>query len=198
MRIHGISSRTPGLSRLRIGPPENSKEWTTSATWNLRTIYLICLTVCTVLSLLFAFAWFYNPQPESLWLVFAQPVVLGADAVQHLDDRALDFSQLLGYCRPRQSTDIHQLLPTPSAFLRCVLARLRLPRVERLAVLPFPPLLILLLPHDQMAKASLVWLVMFGICALVILLFPLRAMQTRTHAHHLQRLLFALSAHRSA
>jgi cell division protein FtsW (lipid II flippase) len=38
-------------------------------------------------------------------------------------------------------------------------------------------------PDAQIALSQAVWLLMFCLCALVCLLFPLRALQTRTPAH---------------
>lgn len=60
VRVHGLSSQTPGLGRLRIGHPAELKQWTAQATWNLRTIYMVCITVSLVLCLLFSFAWLHN------------------------------------------------------------------------------------------------------------------------------------------
>ena len=50
----------------------------------------------------------------------------------------------------------------------------------------------LTVPEAQMALSQAIWLLMFCLCALVCLLFPLRALQTRTPAHIIFSLCFVL------
>ncbi|PIF98326.1 signal transduction histidine kinase [Comamonas sp. 26] len=183
VRIHGISSQTPGLSRLRIGHPEELKEWTTSATWNMRTIYLICLTVCAVLSLLFAFAWFYN-RNQKVYGWYSLNLLCWALMLCHIlmtepwifpSSQAIARSNLLTFIAFTYTFCLFTLR----------FGELRLPRVERVLAgfCGLAALATLLLPDDQMTITSFIWLVMFIICALVCLLFPLRAMQTRAPMH---------------
>lgn len=183
IRIHGLSSQTPGLGILRIGHPEELQQWTQQATWNSRTIYLICLTVSTVLCLLFAFAWIHNHHQKvygwyalnlACWSLFISFILM---------TDPWPFRSTLGVARGSLLSFIAFTYTFCIFTLR--FAELRFPRLERSLILIFSACAIftVAVPDARIDRLQGIWVSMLGICFLVCLLFPLRAFQTHKPSH---------------
>lgn len=192
VRIHGLSSQTPGLGRLRMGHPAELKQWTAQATWSLRTIYLVCITVSLLLCLLFAFAWLHD-RNQKVYGWYALNLFFWALVLANIVmTEPWPFTSSLAVARANLLAFIAFTYTFCIFTLR--FAELRLRWLERLlgACCGFLAFLSLLLPDTQMAQGALIWLSMFGLCALVCLLFPLRAVQTRTAPHIIFSICFLL------
>ncbi|WP_034406470.1 sensor histidine kinase [Comamonas sp. E6] len=192
VRVHGLSSQTPGLGRLRIGHPAELKQWTAQATWNLRTIYMVCITVSLVLCLLFSFAWLHN-RNQKLYGWYALNLMCWALMLCFMVmTDPWPFSSTPAFAKG------NLLVFIAFTYTFCIFtlrfAELRLMRLERTltGICGLCAVFALSVPDAQMALSQAVWLLMFCLCALVCLLFPLRALQTRTPAHIAFSLCFVL------
>lgn len=192
VRVHGLSSQTPGLGRLRIGHPAELKQWTAQATWNLRTIYMVCITVSLVLCLLFSFAWLHN-RNQKLYGWYALNLMCWALMLCFMVmTDPWPFSSTPAFAKG------NLLVFIAFTYTFCIFtlrfAELRLMRLERTlaGICSLCAVFALSVPDAQMALSQAVWLLMFCLCALVCLLFPLRALQTRTPAHIAFSLCFVL------
>lgn len=192
IRIHGLSSQTPGLGMLRIGLPEELQRWTQQATWNSRTIYIVCITVSLVLCLLFAFAWIHNRHQKvygwyalnlASWSLFLCFIVM---------TDPWPFSSTLQVARGSLVTFIAFTYTFSIFTLR--FAELSFPRLERSLILIFGVCAIFttVVPDTQIGQLRPIWALMLCTCTLICLLFPLRALQTRKPAHILFSVCFAL------
>ncbi|MDR3067246.1 MAG: histidine kinase [Comamonas sp.] len=192
VRIHGISSQTPGLGRLRIGNPAELEPWTAQATWSLRTIYVVCITVSMVLCLLFAFAWLHH-RHQKLYGWYALNLLCWALLLCFIVmTEPWPFASTQAFAR------WNLLIFIAFAYTFCIFAlrfaELSLKKLERMltGLCSLCAVFALTVPEAQMALSQAIWLLMFCLCALVCLLFPLRALQTRTPAHILFSLCFVL------
>jgi len=192
VRVHGLSTQTPGLGRLRIGHPAELKQWTAQATWNLRTIYMVCITVSLVLCLLFSFAWLHN-RNQKLYGWYALNLMCWALMLCFMVmTDPWPFSSTPAFAKG------NLLVFIAFTYTFCIFTlrfgELRLMRLERTlaGICSLCAVFALSVPDAQMALSRAVWLLMFCLCALVCLLFPLRALQTRTPAHIAFSLCFVL------
>ncbi|WP_407714626.1 ATP-binding protein [Comamonas testosteroni] len=192
VRIHGISSQTPGLGRLRLGDPAELEQWTAQATWSLRTIYVVCITVSLVLCLLFAFAWLHH-RHQKLYGWYALNLLCWALMLCFIVmTDPWPFASTQAFARG------NLLIFIAFTYTFCIFALrfadLSLKKLERMLIglCSLCAVFALTLPEAQMALSQAIWLLMFCLCALVCLLFPLRALQTRTPAHIIFSLCFVL------
>ena len=192
VRVHGLSSQTPGLGRLRIGHPAELKQWTAQATWSLRTIYMVCITVSLVLCLLFSFAWLHN-RNQKLYGWYALNLMCWALMLCFMVmTDPWPFSSTPAFAKG------NLLVFIAFTYTFCIFTlrfgELRLMRLERTlaGICSLCAVFALSVPDAQIALSRAVWLLMFCLCALVCLLFPLRALQTRTPAHIVFSLCFVL------
>lgn len=184
IRVHGMASHKPGLGLVRIGRPDEIKNWFQSLWWSQRTIFLLSTSVSAVLCVLFAFAWLQNRRDPVFGWFALNSFCWVLFICSMLNTETWPFPSTLAAARANAT--LFMVFVLSFCMFSWRFGELHLPRLER-ALWIFSALAIaavLFTPDRWMGTVLKLGSAFTVIASLTCLHFPLHALRTRKF-HHL-------------